>query len=162
MGLVRSNMLRIERGLAALNAFGWTVTSIIPDGNSLTINLTEEGSLSIGAILAIIFGILAAVGIISFSWKLIEEQNTIQQAEQTEQDALNHLRSIVDNPELPIEIREDAAAKLIELATPVITEPPALPGEEKKGGFFEGGFLDNLTPMLWGMIAVSLIAAFKK
>lgn len=81
--------------------------------------------LGLGAIVAIILGILTALGIISFSWSVVERNNTIQQGEKTEQDAAAALRDIVNNKDLPEEIRNKAAQALIDLAgeAPIHEDP---------------------------------------
>jgi len=152
MGLIQSNLLRIERVMARFGAFGWTVTSAFIEAEKFKINLTKEGSISVAAIIGIILGVLAALGIVSFSWRMIEGERTIQAAEQTEQRALGDLSAIVNNTDLPLDIREDAALKLIELSGPAVLDPPAIPDI---GG---GGFFGGLDPLALGAIAIAAVA----
>ena len=123
-----------------LNPFGWYVPLVVTEGTQLVIYLGERGSLSLAAILVIVVGVLALFGLISFSWSVIERDNTIQEAEETEQTLLEALYKIAGDYTLPLDIRMEAANKILELEA-VVTLPPKLP---PSGGSGAGGCLGGI------------------
>lgn len=118
-----------------LKPLGWYVPLVVTEGNQLIIYLGETGSLSLAAILVIIIGVLALFGLISFSWSVIEKEQTIQEAEETEQTLLEALYKIAGDHTLPLDVRIEAANKILELEA-VVTQPPQLPPKTNGGTLF--------------------------
>jgi len=87
-------------------------------------------------IVRIVLGFLATIGIGGFLWKLVEGEQTTQAAEQTEQDAIGSLNEVINNVDLPQDIRDEAARKLIEITGPAVLEPPVV--DDGGPGFFQG------------------------
>jgi len=138
-----------------LDPFGWYVPYMEVNGSRIDIYLLEKGSISLAAIIAIILGVLALVGIISFSWSVIERENTVQAGELTEQNAGNALNDILKNPDISQEIKDEAAMALIRLSEEAGSHEQPSQGDD--GGFFSG---TNTGTLILG--AALLLALSKK
>jgi len=87
-----------------LSAAGWTLVRIEPFGNQIVIDIVKNGSLTLLAVIAIIVGVIAVLGIIAVSYTVINADNeqTIQQADLSnrEKTRLETTLEIANNPTL--------------------------------------------------------------
>lgn len=139
-----------------LNPLGWYVPLVVTEGNQLIIYLGERGSITLGTALVLVIGVLALFGLISFSWSVIEREQTIQEAEETEQTLLEALYKIAGDYTLPLDVRMDAANKILELES-VVTLPPVLPPSSIIPPLIKGG----ISGALLALAAVYLLSKKK-
>lgn len=62
----------LAKAINKIQPLGWGIENINQSGNTLEFDLIEHGSVTIGAIIAIVFGVLLAFGLVTVAWYKIK------------------------------------------------------------------------------------------
>lgn len=141
---------------------GWGVVYIVNLGDHLEVYLAADGTDPITITILVIIGIIAlVVGIFAVRYLVREvgTQRFIKEAELTEQQVLDALKDVVNDPNVPQDIRDQAAQKIIDITDPIL-DPPQIPAPPSNGN--GGGFFDGLDIKTIGLIAIAIMALTRK
>lgn len=143
---------------------GWEVIDILVEDNTLRIGVQERGTPLLLIFVGAIVALLAMFGIFySIHWIVKDYFNNQIENKgiKTQEDAASDLKEIINNTEIPADVKEIAAKALIEIEKQRGTTPlPTSPNTDSGGNSFIGGL--SIGSIAGIVLVIALLNATKK